>query len=197
MSRRNFSWMAVVGALTFCVAPAFADLCPQCRNRSHTKDIGSCKLCDGRTDSGEFALCMDCSDRLQECEQCRKALLPKAPKIDEKQSGIHKYGRWVYEYTIANEGSKSEGYSGKLSYFGKPLPEPADINDYLRTPWGPMHWVGQPVVAFGSHGWMLRPKPSKPLGRLIQPTVSANPDKSAANGKPKINHGVTEITEKD
>jgi hypothetical protein len=150
--------------------PVSAALCPGCKGKSHTKDIGSCKLCEESTMSGEFQLCMDCSDRLQECEQCRKELAPAAPKIDDKQDGVHKWGRWTYEFSIANPGSRSEGYHGKLSLAGKPFPEPEAINDVARTPWGPIYWVGNPVVAFGGHGWMLKPLPSKPVGqRLIPP----------------------------
>ncbi len=173
MAFRTSLKMVAAMVLAFCAAfPVMAGICPECGSRSHTKDIGSCKLCDGMTMSGEFQLCMDCSDRLQECEQCRKALLPAAPRIDEKAYGIHRFGRWVYEYTRSNEGSKSEGYFGKLSFSGQSLPEPAEVNAHVRTPWGLMYWAGNPTVAFGSHGWMLRPRPGQPLGRLIQPAAA-------------------------
>lgn len=73
--RNPFSMTAM--ALVLCLgsaAPAFAELCPECRQQSHTKDIGTCTLCKSMTSSGQFQLCKACSERLRECEQCRKHL---------------------------------------------------------------------------------------------------------------------------
>ena len=75
----------------------------------------------------------------------------------------------VYEFSISNRDTRSEGYYGKLSFAGRPIPEPAEVNDHIRSPWGLMYWSGNPVVAFGSHGWMPRPRPSDPAGKLVQP----------------------------
>ena len=159
----------------FCAAlPAVAGLCPSCKEKSHTKDIGHCKDCDGMTTSGEFQLCMGCSERLQQCEQCRKTLDPAAPKLDEKPEGVHKSGGWIYQYSISNAGSKSEGYFGKLSFAGEPIAQPADVNDHVRTPWGLMYWAGEPPTAFGSHGWMARPLPGKPVGKPFVPPALAD-----------------------
>jgi inhibitor of cysteine peptidase len=117
-----------------------------------------------------------------------------APAIDMSKDGVYKSGRWEYKYSITLAGSKSEGYHGALLFDGKPAPgtqdsiltsqlgdgtdaqnaKPAEINDYYQTPWGNMYWVGQPVVAFGVHGWMLKPLPSRPVGKkLPEPGTAA------------------------
>lgn len=156
--------------LVLCLAalPALAGLCPLCKGLPQTKDIGACKVCGQMTASGSFALCMACSERLQECERCRRALPPAAPAVSGTDDGQYAYGRWTYTFEIRNKGSKSEGYHGSLAYAGRPLPAPR-INDYAHTPWGPMYWVGEPMVLFGGHGWMPRPVPSRPKGQLVAP----------------------------
>jgi hypothetical protein len=70
-------------------------------------------------------------------------------------------------YGIHSIGSKSEGYHGKLLYDGEVLPEPANVNDYYQTPWGPLCWVGQPVVLWGSHGWMPCSQGRPPAGQAL------------------------------
>lgn len=147
--------------------PAGAEQCPACRQQSHTKDIGACRLCGEMTLSGQFQLCMDCSDRFQECERCRLALPTKALKLDERPEQTYQAGRWTYRFSISNQGSRSEGYWGTLAFAGQALPEPGTVNDHVRTPWGLIYWVGKPITAFGEHGWMLRPRPSQPIGRLL------------------------------
>lgn len=153
------------------VASAHATLCPPCGDKTHTKDLGECRQCGGMTTSGEFALCLACSDRLQACEACRGELAPKAPRLAETPVGRHTFGRWTYEFSISNAGSRSEGYHGVLSYAGQTMVEPPAINDYVATPWGRLYWVGQPVTAFGGHGWMLRPLPSRPIGKQRAPAI--------------------------
>jgi predicted secreted protein len=87
------------------------------------------------------------------------AAQPSAPaaaieKLDMSKSGVSESGLWRYEHTVSSPGSKSEGYHGKLLYNGVVLPEPANPNGYYQTPWGPMFWVGEPNVLWGTHGWM-------------------------------------------
>lgn len=156
--------------MVLCLAalPALAALCPLCQGLPQTKDLGTCKACGQMTTSGSFALCMACSERLQECERCRQPLAPAAPAVSETDDGQYAFGRWTYTFTVTLKGSKSEGHHGTLVYAGRPLPEPG-LNDYVRTPWGSMYWVGQPVVPFGGHGWMPRPMPSRPEGRPVAP----------------------------
>jgi hypothetical protein len=163
--------IALVAALLAVSLPCFADLCEACRGKAFTKDIGTCSDCPGMTTSGSFKLCLGCSRKLQQCQACRASLraAPPAPaaKIDITRGGTHTAGRWEYRYAISNEETRSEGYAGDLTYDGKPLPEPAAVNDHVRTPWGVMYWTGNPVVPFGAHRWMLRPRPSQPMGRLL------------------------------
>lgn len=91
-------------------------------------------------------------------------------ELDLTQSGPHTSGAWTYTYSISSPGTRSEGYHGSLSYGGIEVPAPIHINDFYETPWGRLHWVGQPVVLFGVHGWMPKPLAREPLGRpLIDP----------------------------
>ncbi|MCX5644020.1 MAG: protease inhibitor I42 family protein [Phycisphaerae bacterium] len=41
------------------------------------------------------------------------------------------------------------------------------MNDYYQTPWGPICWVGQPVVLWGSHGWMPCSQGRPPAGQAL------------------------------
>lgn len=170
MIRRWLAW-TLPALLLLAPAPARAEQCPDCRRLVHTKDIGDCKLCDGRTMSGQFPLCMNCSDRLRECERCRKALPEAALVLDGSPDQTVRFGRWTYRLETFNPGTRSEGQRGTLSFAGRPLPAPAALNDHVRTPWGPVYWVGDPVTAFGGHGWMLRPKPARPLGKPVAPPL--------------------------
>lgn len=157
-----------LAVLFLAALPALAALCPLCKGLPQTKDIGACKVCGQMTASGSFELCMACSERLQECERCRKTLPPAAPAVKGTEDGQYTYGRWSYTFEVRNKGSRSEGYHGTLAYGGRVLPAPR-INDYAHTPWGPMYWVGEPMVLFGGHGWMPRPVASRPTGRRVAP----------------------------
>ena len=165
--------VAAVGLLS--TPPVIAGLCPPCRTRSYTKDIGECKECDGMTTSGQFQLCLSCSEKLHQCEHCRTALpeTPEAARIDASADGVYQSGRWEYRYTVGNKGTRSEGYYGELLFDGHPVPEPPTLNDYHQTPWGPVYWVGSPVVAFGSHGWMPKPHVRQKIGQELPEPGSA------------------------
>lgn len=88
-------------------------------------------------------------------------------QLDTARDGLHQSGPWTYEYTISQKGTRSEGYHGKLSFNGREVPEPANLNDFYETPWGRMYWVGRPVVMFGAHGWMPKPLASGPKGQAL------------------------------
>lgn len=88
-------------------------------------------------------------------------------QLDTTRDGTQQSGPWTYEYTISLKGSRSEGYHGKLLYNGVEVPDPANLNDFYNTPWGPLYWVGRPAVLFGGHGWMSRPLPSRPKGKAL------------------------------
>lgn len=81
---------------------------------------------------------------------------------------------------ICRQGSRSEGYRGKLLFDGAPVPEPAHINDYYQTPWGPVCWVGQPIVLFGGHGWMTQSLVREKMGQAL-PEPGANPTPGRAH----------------
>ena len=174
----------IVAMLLWQANTAIAELCPQCKDRVYTADIGRCKECGGATTSGAFQLCPACSAKLHQCEHCR-AVLPTtaggvdaaasvARAIDTTKDGTYTAGRWEYRYAIGNAGTRSEGYYGKLLFEGKPLPEPAALNDFYQTPWGAIYWVGDPSVIFGVHGWMPQPRPSERVGKLLaQPRPNA------------------------
>ncbi len=88
-------------------------------------------------------------------------------QLDTAKDGTHQSGPWTYEYTISNKGTRSQGYHGKLSFNGREVPEPANLNDFYETPWGPLYWVGRPTVPFGGHGWMPKPVTSGPKGQAL------------------------------
>lgn len=88
-------------------------------------------------------------------------------QLDTTQDATHRSGPWIYEYTIAQKGTRSEGYHGKLLHEGKEVPDPANVNDFYETPWGPLYWVGRPVVLFGRHGWMPNPLEREPQGQAL------------------------------
>lgn len=87
--------------------------------------------------------------------------------LDTSKEGLHQSEPWTYEYSISSKGTRSQGYHGKLLFNGKEVPEPANLNDFYRTPWGPMYWVGRPVVLFGNHGWMSKPLARQPKGQAL------------------------------
>ncbi len=94
-------------------------------------------------------------------------------ELDLSQDGKYTSGDWTYSYSISNAGTRSEGYHGVLSYKQIEVPTPMHINDYYETPWGKLYWVGQPVVLFGSHGWMPKPLTREPTGQtLIDPAIA-------------------------
>ena len=95
-------------------------------------------------------------------------------QLDTTKDGTHQSGPWTYEYTITSKGTRSQGYHGKLLFNGREAPEPANVNDFYETPWGPLYWVGRPVVLFGRHGWMPGPLEREPKGQALM-----DPDKLA------------------
>ncbi len=160
--------LAGMMALAVAGMPLLGGLCKNCQGKAQTKDIGSCKRCDGMTTSGSYQICMECSDRLQACDRCQATLPPQAPALKPLSPGTFKYGRWTYTLKVSNAGTRSEGHHGRLEFGGKVMPEPA-LNDFAHTPWGVMHWVGDPATLFGGHGWMPNRKVSAPEGRRVLP----------------------------
>jgi hypothetical protein len=101
------------------------------------------------------------------------AAAASVPQIDKSKNGIYESGPWRYEFSVSSPGSKSEGYHGKLLYNGAVLPEPASVYDYYQTPWGPMYWVGDSVVLWGTHGWIPLSKSPESAGRALPvPTIA-------------------------
>lgn len=88
-------------------------------------------------------------------------------QLDTSKDQTHQSGPWTYEYSITLKGTRSQGYHGKLLYNGREVPEPASINDFYETPWGPLYWVGEPVVPFREHGWMPGPMGRGPEGHIL------------------------------
>ncbi|MCE5278355.1 MAG: hypothetical protein ABFD92_01275 [Planctomycetaceae bacterium] len=194
MSSKNLFIITAAVALAISAA-TLAGLCPNCKDKAYTKDIGECSQCKGMTTSGQFKLCMKCSADMNQCQHCRKALPATQPatsaaaKLDTSKDGTYKSGPWEYRYSIHNAGTRSQGYFGDLFYDGKAVAAPQQINDHLLTPWGMMYWVGDRPVAFGSHRWMPKRSPSGKGGQLLtdpagkgQAAVFVQVLRSGANG---------------
>jgi inhibitor of cysteine peptidase len=62
---------------------------------------------------------------------------------------------------LASPGTRGEGQWGWLWYGGQKLPR-GEVNDYYRTPWGPIYWVDVPQTNSGMHGWMPVPSGQSP-----------------------------------
>ena len=92
--------------------------------------------------------------------------------IDLKKSGTYEAGKWKYRLDIVEPGTRSEGRWGWLSYDGQKLPR-GEVNDYYRTPWGPIYWVDVPKTHWGMHGWM--PSPLAQNSRQGQPLTGPTP----------------------
>ncbi len=161
--------------------PARGELCPKCRGRMHTTDIGRCVNCGGHTSSGAFKLCRECSAKLGECECCRaplggaKPALPAAEAanaLDLSKPGAYERPPWKCKFDIRAAGTRSESRFGELTYSGKPIAG-AERLDRIRTPWGMMQYFGPDRPQFGPGGWLLKGCYDKPIdsdqGRLLLP----------------------------
>src|SRR5665811_1877732 len=106
------------------------------------------------------------------CRPAKHAEQAAPLSLDLSKDGQFTEGAWTYAYSIANPGTRSEGYHGTLSYAGAELPMPMHTNDFYETPWGRLYWVGKPVVLFGAHGWMPKPVSRDPMGQaMIDPAI--------------------------
>ena len=172
---------------------ANADLCEKCRNKAFIQAVGTCRLCGKTTSSKAFRICAACSKRLHQCEHCLASLRPtsrptapshteknkseirilgpesarpEAGKIDLNKSGQYAAGLWRYELEVVGVGTPKELRVGRL-YYAEHRAGPAELNDYHKTPWGPMYWVGDPKGP-GNHGWMPLPaQDASRTGKLL------------------------------
>jgi inhibitor of cysteine peptidase len=78
------------------------------------------------------------------------------PAIDVRRPGTYAFGKWQYRLDVTTPGNGTEGRWGTLWYDGQKLPH-GGVNDYYRTPWGPLYWVDVPGTPWGQHGWMPAP----------------------------------------
>ena len=100
--------------------------------------------------------------------------MPVAVKpLDPNKPGTYVAGRWQYTLQITDQGTRGEGRRGWLFYDGQKPPR-GQVNDYYRTPWGPIYWVDVPPTQAGLHGWMSIPSPAvKRAGRELALPVAA------------------------
>jgi predicted secreted protein len=103
---------------------------------------------------------------------------PAAPlqPIDFRRPGTYTSGKWQYRLDIAAPGTRNEGRWGWLLYDGQKLPR-GQVNDYYRTPWGPIYWVDVPKASWGMHGWMPVPlgqnnRQGQPLALPARPAAA-------------------------
>lgn len=211
MSRMVMACWIMVFVLGAAVA-AHAGLCEKCRNKSFIQAVGTCQRCGKTTSSKAFRLCAACSARLRQCEHCLAPLgpdgkpsprsqadakkseirilgpesaRPEAGKIDLKKSGQYAAGLWRYELEVIGVGTPKQLRVGRL-YYAEHRAGPAEINDYHKTPWGPMYWVGDPKGP-GDHGWLPLPASSPSRTGKLLPLPGTGPKSlelnEADNGK--------------
>ena len=93
---------------------AVAGLCPKCKGRMYTADVGKCKACGGFTSSGAFKLCKKCSAKLKQCEHCRAPLKEQAGLedivLDEKANGKTVAATIGQQILIRLKGNPTTGY---------------------------------------------------------------------------------------
>ena len=123
---------------------------------------------------------------------------PRLKPINPAREGTYTSGRWRYQMQITGPGTRTEGRWGWLTYDGQKLPR-GEINDYYKTPWGPMFWVDVPSTAWGGHGWMPIPatqnrRQGRPLA-LPEPTAARAeaPPRPTQDSPPARSAGVLEI----
>ena len=164
-----------------------AELCGKCKGGMYIMSVGKCVECGGFAGSGAFKLCKACSAKLGQCEHCRAALRPAkakpdtpkpAPKdqpakIDRTKSANYRSGKWEYRYTIKSPGTRSERSRGVLLFGATEVIPASELNDYHRTPWGNLYWVGD-GKAFGRNGWMPEMHGSRD-GWELPPPIGARP----------------------
>jgi hypothetical protein len=173
------------------VLPAAADakLCPDCRDGTYVMTVGECAECPGQTASGAFKLCKACSDRLGQCEHCRRppagravGTRPDADK-DVRELATRRFGKWTHRTYYANASSRSRATVGELTYDGKAITV-AGHGDFLWSPWGRLICYRRRFI----RGW-LRPRTKPvPQGKQI---ASPDPETSA-----RVRKGITDV-EKD
>ncbi len=197
---RDLMFVDSAGTCSQCGAPTGSGalkLCPKCSEKLHR-----CEHClaplDDRAEPlpSEKAIVTPAADALPSSSSPPKAAAssagpavppsagqppaapptsPAAKPIDPNKPGTYLSGRWQYRLEINDFGTRSEGRSGWLYYDGRKLPL-GQINDYYRTPWGAIYWVGAPQTSAGLHGWMPFPsRQAKSPGRELRwPTVAAS-----------------------
>lgn len=59
---------------------------------------------------------------------------------------------------------------GYLYYNGREVKDASNYNDYMKTPWGNLYWVGKTrVTRYGPQGWMRTPNARFPIGQELFP----------------------------
>lgn len=129
------------------------------------------RLADGTQLANRF------DELLEKLEQFRaewdKAAGLKAAPIDWDKAGDYSFGPWKYVYRFSSDRQgKIIGHWGYLYYRGL-MVDGIELNDFLQTPWGRLHWVGIPQMPNGPHGWMKAPNASLPAGHEIPSPLNA------------------------
>lgn len=180
MTRITIFWVFLTIA-TFACQTAEAVLCARCRGKVHDNQFGICRECRGNTRSTATQLCPACSAELLRCEWCYKRLTDvdraqgqagKPQTIDLRKSGDYKFEKWMYRYEISGLGTSQAQVRGRLAYAGKEVPA-GQINDYYKTPWGYMYYVGDAGTGAARRGWLSSPlQGAGRHGTLLTPQAS-------------------------
>jgi predicted secreted protein len=84
----------------------------------------------------------------------------------------------MYRYEVTGLGTSGSQVRGRLAYGGNEVPAP-QVNDFYKTPWGYMYWVGDDGDDAAKRGWLMSPltgvsrrgrelTPQEPGGRIVQ-----------------------------
>ena len=104
-------------------------------------------------------------------------------RIDPNKSGVYLEGKWKFQLDITSPGTRNEARMGWLFYDGKKPPR-GEINDFYRTPWGPIYWVRRPGDAFGAARLdAVSLAPGQPHRARIGPSPGSTPGPGSGPGK--------------
>ena len=110
------SWALGIALVALLGGVAAGDLCPKCKGKMYTQDVGKCKACGGDTSSGAFQLCKACSAKLKQCEHCRAPLKGEDGLVlDKEANGKTVTAQVGQQVLIKLRGNPTTGYQWSVA----------------------------------------------------------------------------------